>query len=572
MTESMTKQAGARRSPRFASSKFAAPKAGFPLVHRTRLMEQLDRGARTRLTLVVGSAGAGKTILVADWLATRPDRSAAWLGCDAADSDPVRFVAALIEALRRGAGEPDLGEDARQLLGADGEVSADAIAALSDDVERLGAPRALVIDDFHLTGPGGVGVLSWLLEYCPPVLQVVLATRVDPPLRLHRMRASAELVELRERDLSFSAQETQVLLSRFGVQLSEPDLGVVHRRSEGWVAGLQMAAISLQRRADDGGVADRVELNRHTVTGYFLDEVLYRQPGPLAQFMLATSVLDELSAEACNAVYGAGAAALLEQVYRDHLFVSLIDEVAGTYRYHQLIKEVLRAELHARDPGLERELHERAARHLADTGRVGRAARHLLHAGDAATAFRLLSDGLIVDVATNPALGSPLADIHPDDFAGATEILVPLAAELLLRGDFEQGSHAFELAAAAGVEAASSSDLAFRFAIVGSMYHVFRGELDEALALGDRAHRTGVDTAGTEAWLAGVDAMGMYCHLYLGNFAQALELARAVEAAEITPAAAAPRALPGDSKPGGLGTGRVVGGGRLGNPGSRRCR
>jgi LuxR family transcriptional regulator, maltose regulon positive regulatory protein len=545
MPERTTNHKEARRRPRFASSKFAAPKAGFPLVHRARLMGRLDEGEDARLTLVVGSAGAGKTILLVDWLAGRPDRPSAWLSCDPADSDPARFVAALIDALRRAVEEPGLGEDATELLAVDGDVSADTIASLADDVQRLGVPAVLVIDDFHLTGVAGAEVLTWLLECRPAHLQVVLATRVDPALRLNRMRTNHELVEVRERELSFSAEETKQLLSRFGVQLSNPEIAVVQRRSEGWAAGLQMVAISMQHRSAGGGPAARVDLNRHTVAAYFLDEVLLHQPEPVVQFLLTTSVLDELTVDACTAVSGAGAASLLERVYRDHLFVSLVDDAAGTYRYHQLIKEVLRAELHARDPLAERQLHERAARYLADTGRVGGAARQLLEAGDAATAFRLLSEGVLLDYGTNPAPGSALDDIQPDDFSGHPEILAPLAAELLLRGDFDRGSRAFELAATTGTGTGSQPDVAFRFAVVGSMYHHFRGEEHEALAFRDRAQELVAQTAGSQDWLVSVDATGAYSHLHLGHFDEALQLAQAVAAAEATPPPARAMFYPG---------------------------
>ena len=191
------------------------------LVHRSRLFEQLARGQRARLTLVVGSPGAGKTALLADWVTTRPERPLAWLSCDVADADPVRFIAAVIEALQRAPGRSDVGEDARQLLSLDGEVSADVIAALADDLERQDGAGVLVIDDFHLTGGAGTDALALLLEYSPPSLQLVVASRVDPQLRLYRMRANQELVELRDGDLSFSAEETETFLSRFGVRLSE---------------------------------------------------------------------------------------------------------------------------------------------------------------------------------------------------------------------------------------------------------------------------------------------------------------------------------------------------------------
>ncbi len=468
MVEGKLNTPGAFRSPRFASSKFLAPKPASHVVRRVRLLEALDRGQRARLTLVVGPPGSGKTVLVADWLAARPDLPSAWLSCDAADANPVRLAFASIEALRRGFAEPQLGEDARQLLSADGEVTEDVIAALVDDLEQLDGPRVLVTDDLHLAGRAGADVVSLLLECRPPNLQLVVGTRVEPALRLHRMRASHELAELRERDLSFSSPETGLFLSRFGVRLSEEGVAAVQRRSEGWAAGLQMAAISMRQAGDPADAAGRVELGRHTIAGYFLDEVLYRQPPEVVEFMLATSILEELSAPACTGLCGPEAAALLERVYGDHLFVTMVDDQAAVYRYHQLIREVLRAELHARDPASEQHLHERAARHLAGANRIGPAARHLLEAGDPAGAFRLLRDGLILDFATNPGADGGLdeADVQPDDFAGTPDILVPMAADLLLRGAFERGSRAFWLARQAAIDPARQPELALRFRVV----------------------------------------------------------------------------------------------------------
>ena len=414
-------------------------------MRRSRLLDALDRGRGARLTVVVGSPGAGKTALLADWLAAHPERPTAWLSCDPADAAGGRFVAAIIEALRRACQRPGLGEDARQLLSLDGEVSADVMAALADDLDGLPGPHVLVIDDFHLTAAAGADTLALLLECRPALLQLVLASRAEPGLRLHRMRANEELVELRDQDLSFSAEETRRFLSGFGLRLSEQDVKVIHQRSEGWAAGLQMAAVSMQHAPDPVGTAGRVGLGRHSVAGYFLDEVLYRQPPELVEFMLATSILDELSLPACNALCGPGSAALLEQLYRAHLFVTRVDDEGVTYRYHQLIKEVLQAQLHLNDPVGERRLHERAAQYLADGGQVGPAARHLLAAGDHAGAFRLIQERLILDFETNPTLGSALDldEIRPELFAGSPDLLVALAADLQLRGGFERGRKGF---------------------------------------------------------------------------------------------------------------------------------
>jgi LuxR family transcriptional regulator, maltose regulon positive regulatory protein len=194
----------------FPASKFCAPRASRTFVHRPRLHEQLDKGELCRLSLVVGSPGAGKTALLADWALAQQGSACAWLSCDVADADPVRFVGGIIEALRRASGQPGIGEDARQLLSLDGDISADVISALAGDREELGGAKTLVIDDFHLTGKRGTDVLALLLDYRPLSFQVVVATRVDPRLRLSRMRANEELLELRDRDLSFSQDETRL--------------------------------------------------------------------------------------------------------------------------------------------------------------------------------------------------------------------------------------------------------------------------------------------------------------------------------------------------------------------------
>jgi LuxR family transcriptional regulator, maltose regulon positive regulatory protein len=522
------------RSPRFPSSKFRVPKLAPGLVRRPRLLDALDRGEQVRLAMVVGPAGAGKSMLLADWLAARPERPSAWLSCDSADTDAARFVTAIIEAARYGFGQPGIGEDARQLMALDGEVSADAVAALADDLD---APDGvLVIDDFHLTGAASADALRWLVEYHPPSLQLVVASRVDPPLRVHRMRAHRDLVELRDGDLAFSVEETRNLLGGFGVQLDDPELTLVHNRSEGWAAGLQMAALSIQGSPDPATAAGRVQLGRHAIAGYFLDEVLSHQSPQVADFMLATSVLDELSVPACTAVSSAGSAKMLEFLYGAHMFVAIVDEQAGTYRYHHLIKEVLQAELRARDPAREKELHRAAAQYLIGTGQTGAAARHLLAAGDRAAAFSFLNEGVVRDVLTNPALSSALDvdEIRPELFAGSPEFLLPLAAELLWRGAFERGSQAVALARQCHVDPGRQPGLAVRQALVNMLHSTFIGEFDEALAYRERARPSESTADDVGDWTATLDALAMYCHTYAGHFSRARQLAEALVAAQVS--------------------------------------
>ena len=526
----------APRSPRFPSSKFRIPKLGPGLVRRSRLLDRLDRGEQTRLTMVVGPAGAGKTMLLADWLAARPERPSAWLSCDAADTDAARFVAAIIEAARCGFGQPWIGEDARQLMSLDGEVSADVVAVLADDLDAPDETRVLVIDDFHLTGAASADALRWLVEYQAPSLQLVVASRVDPPLRVHRMRAHQDLAELRDGDLAFSVEETRSLLDGLGVRLADPELALVHRRSEGWAAGLQMAALSIHGSPDPATAAGRVQLHRHAVAGYFLDEVLSHQPPQVADFMLATSVLDELSVPACTAVCGAGSAKMLDFLYGAHMFVAITDDEAGTYRYHHLIKGVLQTELRARDPAREKRLHQAAARYMIDAGQTSAAARHLLAAGDQAAAFSLLSEGVVRDVLTNPALSSSLDldEIRPELFAGAAEFLLPLAAELLWRGSFERGSQAVALARQCHIDPGRQPELAVRLALVNMLHCTFTGQFDEALAHREWARPSEATADGVSDWIVTLDTLAMYCHTYAGHFSQARQLADALASAQVS--------------------------------------
>jgi LuxR family maltose regulon positive regulatory protein len=493
------------------------------------LFEELDQGAGRRLTIVVGAAGAGKTTLLANWLSLRPDVPSAWLSCDAGDTDPVRFYSALIHALRDGFDDPSIGENSRELLSLEGEASIDAVGALADDLESLAGARVIVIDDFHLVGSESAS-FGYFLESRPLSLQVVVATRSDPPLRLHRLRMREELVEVRDTDLAFSANETKGLFSAFGLELPADDIEAVHRRTEGWSAGLQMAALSIQTSPDPLTSVRRAEVGSSTVAGYFLEEVLYRQPQPVIDFMLASSVLDELSVTACTAVMGPGAAAILDHLSNAHLFVTVVDEDTNTFRYHHLIREVLQDELHRRDPTLEASLHEAVARYLLDAGHAGAAARHLLAAGDSNKAFDLLSDRLVRDVLTHPTLGSALDldEFRPELFAGVPEILVPLAAELLWRGSFERGARAVALARQCAIDPIRDSALAVRFALVNTLYCTFVGEFDQALESRAWSRTFETTVTGVDDWIISLDALAMYCHTYVGDYPEARQLAKAL--------------------------------------------
>jgi LuxR family maltose regulon positive regulatory protein len=259
----------------------------------------------------------------------------------------------------------------------------------------------------------------------------------------------------------------------------------------------------------------------------------------VTDFMLATSILDELSGPACAALAGDASAALLEQLRNGHMFVTLVDNESRTYRYHHLIRDVLRAELHARDPARERSLQAAAANYFVGCGELGRAARHLMAAGDPPAAFKLLSEWLIRDFTNNPQLSRDFdfGSIEPEHYADVPEILLPLAAELLLRGGFERGSRALILAQQAHADLERQPENVVRLAAVSGFHCFAIGELEQALSHRDAVHQMEPVADGISDWFDVLDAMAMYCYTYLGEFSEARRLSQVVAS---SPAAAPP--------------------------------
>ena len=310
-------------------------------------------------------------MLLSSWADARHGGVTSWLSCDEADADPVRFWAGFIEAPQAGA--PGFGADAAELLAVDGVMSADVTASIANDAARLPAGSVIVVDDFQAAAAAGRSMTDLVERWPARSAQLVLASRIDPPVRLHRLRLSGELCELRDGDLYLSLAESGALLENFGVRVAPGELALLHERSEGWVAALQMAALTLRRTKDPVQVARALDVRGHAIVEYFIGEVLEQQPPEVAAFMLETSVLDELTADACAAVTGRGdAAALLRGIEAANLFIVALDDDRTSYRYHHLVREVLRAQLRATD---------RSARAHAAAPGSGVAGVHGRHAG-----------------------------------------------------------------------------------------------------------------------------------------------------------------------------------------------
>jgi LuxR family maltose regulon positive regulatory protein len=347
------------------------------------------------LTLVCAPAGFGKTSLLSDW-ARRGQQPVAWLSLDVGDNDPVRFwryVAAALDPVCKGVD----GRVAALLRGPQPVWLEAVVTAVSNQLAALDGRVALVLDDYHLIDAAPVHAsLTTLLERLPAQLRLLVASRADPPLPLPRLRARGQLVEFRERELRFTPEETAQLLGEvMGLGLPAASQAALAARTEGWVAGLQLAGLSLQGHADPAGFVATFTGSHRFVLDYLTEEVLARQPEPLVRFLLETSVLERLSGPLCEAVTDrADSQALLEAIERANLFLAPLDDVRGWWRYHQLFADLLQARLRQQQPDRIPRLHRAAAAWHEQHGLAEEAIRHALAAGDAGWAARLVEQHL----------------------------------------------------------------------------------------------------------------------------------------------------------------------------------
>ena len=523
MAYGVTPGPGSSRGTRFALPKFRRPALPATLITRSALLDRLTGGADQRLTVVVGSAGAGKSVLLADWAAARPSGATSWLSCDRADRDPVRFWTGFIEAPR--AIDPGFGADAADLLAMDRRMSADVTASIANDAAKLPAGSAVIVDDFHFAAAGAAADMTDLVERWPAEnVQMVLASRFDPPLRQHRLRMSGELDEIRDRDLYFSLAESRDLLANFGVELSDAGLALLHQRSEGWPAVVQMAALSLRGNTDPARLERVLEVRSQAVAEYFISEVLEQQPPEVVQFMLDTSILaGMLTPEACAAVTGRqDAAALMHAIEAGHLFLVALDDERTSFRYHGLVRQVLRAELRARDAGREQVLHLRAAEWFEATGDARRAAYHFLAAQQADRALALLQDQVIPDFLRIPTVPEPLAlsGLDSSMLIETPEWMLGLATYLLLSGETARAGEYLDLLEQAG-KIPPDSRLAARLAVIQSCRYAVAGLLERAVRAATEARATQERAHLTDGWDIAVPAILIRVLSCLGDFAAA---------------------------------------------------
>ncbi len=379
--------------PPVLKTKLYIPSLRPGLVRRPHLVELLEAGIHRRLTLVSAPAGFGKTTLISEWV-NRSEHPAAWLSLEDSDNDPVRFLSYFIAALQTI--KPRLAEGLLANFQPLKPAAVESVlTGLLNEITEIDRPFVLVLDDYHLIQDNSIhGYVSFLLEHLPAQLHLVLSTRADPPFSLTLLRARGQMMELRSSDLRFTAEETAEFLNKLmGLNLSVEDITALAARTEGWIAGLQMAAVSIRGREDIPEFIRALTSSNRYILDYLLEEVLQHQPESVQTFLLKTSILERLSGPLCEVLSGQkDGQEILQQLERDNLFIFSIDTEHRWYRYHRLFADLLRRRLKQQDADRVAELHRRAGEWYEQNDMVTDAIEQTLAGQDFERAIELIEE------------------------------------------------------------------------------------------------------------------------------------------------------------------------------------
>jgi LuxR family maltose regulon positive regulatory protein len=491
-------------------TKLTPPRTSIRQVSRPRLFDLLDAGTQQLVTLLSAPAGAGKTTLLASWGSSRqPPGPVAWLSLDAGDNDAARFWAYALAALCQSGAVP--GDSPLRGLARQPGSDARFLPLLVSGLAELATPVVLVLDDLHdITDATVLEGLELLLRHAPPQLRLVLATRADPPLPLQRLLISGRLTQVRAADLAFTVAEVAELLAECEHQpsMSADDVALLQARTEGWAAGVRLAALSLEAEPDPHRFVTEFAGDDKSIADYLTGEVLDRQPEELRSFLLRTCIVEELNGDLADALTGGqGGESLLGRLERANGFVAAVGSRRSSYRYHPLFAELRRYELRREAPDQVVQLHRRAAGWYAARGMTVQAIQQAIMAAEWRYAADLLSEhgpSLILrgDAA---ALHALVGRLPADLVQGDPELVLLGAADGIVGGDTDAA--AAQLLAASQVAGLLSEERRGRFdllvAIVNTVLAWRAGDLDRVLVAGEEAlalqSQVGTDSGDDEA-------------------------------------------------------------------------
>ncbi len=491
----MAKAAPGRPAGTLPATKFALPPEQAAVIVRGRLLDALDDGIRRPLTLISAPPGAGKTALLASWIAAGgPPGAVAWLSLDAADADRRRFWRAVLEALTRAGAGASIAADPRGRP--DALVSALAVALAEREQVVV-----LVLDDFHEVADAVHADIDQLLQHPPPALRLVLATRADPPLRLGRLRLQDQLTELREPDLAMTLGETTQMLASAGVSLGEGHMRRLWEHTEGWAGALRLAALSLREHPDPGAFVEDFAGDDRAISDYLISEVMSRMSSGERDFLLRTSIVSVVTGELADALTGRDDGHRhLAELARGGMLLAPLDRRGEWYRYHALFRELLQAELRSESAALRPELHRRAAVWLAENGDDARGLVHAVEAEAWDLAARLAGERW-VDLLLRGEVGAlrPLIEHLPSAWtADDPEVALAVASALLDRGDHAEAAKLLADAEAAAERVPDDGRRRFAVSLNALQLHLarLRGDIESALDTGRALLRGGALDAG----------------------------------------------------------------------------
>jgi LuxR family transcriptional regulator, maltose regulon positive regulatory protein len=472
-------------------SKVTVPEVPGWAVVRPRIEKLIAEGARGSLTSVTGPPGAGKTMAIASWAASRTfPCTLAWVTLDDYDNKPRVFWSYVVAALRRaGLTVP------RVLPGPTRDVVEHAfLVRLASVLAAQDTPVVLVLDDLHLlTDPATLDGLDYVQRNAHPGLHLVVASRVDPMLPLHRYRLTGELTEIRADDLAFNVEESGLILAHHGITMSQAAIEALTERTEGWVAGIRLAALSMHGHPDPEQFVKELEAEDSAITGYLVDEVLNAQPPSVRDMLLRTSILDCVNADlACELAGDPQSAPILPDLARANAFVRPIGH--GWYRYHSLLVAVLRLKLRIEHSGRLPDLYQRAARWYQRNGMLNEAARYAAESGDWPLAAEIVVDEFAVSQFLDPRGDQPLAEVFqrmPRDGGWTQPQPWLVIAAAGLSGPVREANSTAALAAAESIleRLPADSEIPARLAACLVRLALSRrtGDLDAATAAAERA-------------------------------------------------------------------------------------